>query len=423
MSEITRGVGYNWSLSYSSPALRQHMENYIRDCKPAAMLLFDRDGTEQAYAKELDRKYGWREDRTWGTMFTYRMWMPAPGSNDGDNTQLWLDPVGMVERHMGLAGSHVRFLTNNEPNHSDLKRTCDWHIAVMREAKKRGLRCAVGGYSYGHPENHLDYSVFDDMVREIVAGDHILDLHEYVLGGTVFNDISNFDLNRPETWPAAVPKEQRWRLGRFIWWMEHLQRRGIKLPKVVIGEWGWATRPGNEHQHEWIRNTMNAWQVGDKERSMSDQLKWAWNTLYKRWPNILGICLFTINDGGQWDFSNYLQLARARAMMRQGFNTVATTPIIYTGYAPGLYTLAGDAVKVRSNPNTMAQVYKIVQPGEVVEVLSEKVNMNGVLGFQQVKGGWMALHGGTWKLKALPAPEPVDREAIKAEIIRLVGEL
>lgn len=145
---------------------------------------------------------------------------------------------------------------------------------------------------------------------------------------------------------------------------------------------------------------------------MSDQLKWAWNTLYKRWPNILGICLFTINDGGQWDFSNYLQLARARAMMRQGFNTVATTPIIYTGYAPGLYTLAGDA-KVRSNPNTMAQVYKIVQPGEVVEVLSEKVNMNGVLGFQQVKGGWMALHGGTWKLKALPAPEPVDREAIE----------
>ena len=43
MSEIVRGVGYNWSLGYSSPALRQHMENYIRDCKPAAMLLFDRD--------------------------------------------------------------------------------------------------------------------------------------------------------------------------------------------------------------------------------------------------------------------------------------------------------------------------------------------------------------------------------------------
>lgn len=135
MSEITRGV--EAGVSYSSPALRQHMEKLsTRDCKPAAMLLFDRDGTE-SYAKELDRKYGWREDRTWGTMFTYRMWMPAPGSNDGDNTQLWLDPVGMVERHMGLAGSHVRFLTNNEPNHSDLKRTCDWHIAVMRGQEAR----------------------------------------------------------------------------------------------------------------------------------------------------------------------------------------------------------------------------------------------------------------------------------------------
>lgn len=429
MSEIQRGVGYNWSISFSSPALRTHMENYIRDCKPAAMLLFDTHGTEQAYAKELDLKYGWREDRPWGTVFTYRMWLPTPGNpNYGDDIQLWLDPASMVRKHMGLVGSRVRFLTNNEPNHGDLKRTCDWHIAVMKEAQRYGLRCAVGGYSYGHPENHLDYTLFDEMIRQIVAGDHVLDLHEYVLGGTVFNDIGHFDLERPETWPASVPKEQRWRLGRFIWWMEHLQRKNIPLPKIIIGEWGWATRPGSENQHEWIRNVMQTWPVADKERAMADQLKWAWNTLYKRWANVIGVCLFTLNDGGQWPFSNYIEFPRARDMMRQGFNTVTTPAVSYKPYPVGLYTLSGDAVKIRTNPSTLAATYKVVQPGEVVEVLEEKVNMNGNWGFQQVKGGHMALHGGHWKLIPLPEPEapklePQTREEIKAEIIRLVNKL
>ena len=72
-----------------------------------------------------------------------------------------------------------------------------------------------------------------------------------------------------------------------------------------------------------------------------------------------------------------------------------------------------------------------MQHGEVVEVLEtegEKLKMNGVWGFQLVKGGWMALHGGNWKLVPLPVsepptPEPQTRDEIKAEIIRLVHKL
>lgn len=110
--------------------------------------------------------------------------------------------------------------------------------------------------------------------------------------------------------------------------------------------------------------------------------------------------------------------------MRQGFNTVAIAPKTYSGYPVGLYKLEKEAVKIRINPNTMAQVYKIVQPGEVAEVLSQTVNMNGVWGFQQVKGGHMAVHGGNWRLKELPVAEPPQPEPkTRDEIIRLVGKL
>jgi hypothetical protein len=52
---MERGIGYNVSLSYISQDTRTWMESYIRDAKPASMLMFDSRGDEAVYVLWLAR--------------------------------------------------------------------------------------------------------------------------------------------------------------------------------------------------------------------------------------------------------------------------------------------------------------------------------------------------------------------------------
>jgi hypothetical protein len=249
-------------------------------------------------------------------------------------------------------------------------------------------------------------------------------LHEYVLGGTTLNDVIGADPFNPATWPATVPKSQRWTLGRYQWWVEDAASRGIPFPDFFVTEWGWATRPDMAHEH--IRNVMQTWPVGDREGHMELLLAWAWNVLYKPSPKFKGAMLFTLNDGGQWDFSNYLHFPRARELMRKGFEMTILpsqpTPV-YTPKPLGHYILSGDGVRIRAAADTSAEIVKTLYNGAQVSVMSTAVIINDGYGWQEIEcgewRGFMALHGSgvTWSLSPVPVtpqPEPVTREQLTA---------
>lgn len=343
---MTRGIGYNVSLSYISPDTRTWMEEYIRDAKPASMLLFDTNGDEAEYVKRLARQYP-------ETVFEYRLWIPDPGNgNNGDNQQLYLSPARWVELHRAFAGTRVFCTVNNEPNHGDVARTCKWHIDVMRAAHRVGIRTAIGGYAYGHPnKGDLDparpenweaiYGPYDEQMRVIAQsnGMAIVDIHEY--GNKKLRD--------------AVP----YLIGRYKFWQAHLRRKGIGPVYWNIGEHGWATIEADDKPEFWLFYTIvNGWNVPDWEAEMARQLKDIWRTEYADDPMMIGPNLFTLSNYS-WPRSTYTKAPRARDMMKKGFESMATLPHQPTGVTPypvGEYTLRTEQTHINLRSATGADI-------------------------------------------------------------------
>lgn len=414
------GVGYNVSLSYCSPSLRTWIENYIRDTKPAAMLFFARDRSEETYVKWLQSRFGAH------TAIVYRLWIPNPSNpQEGDNQHDWLASEEWVNMHRAFANTGVWCEMLNEPNPLT---SINWLMRTMSLAWAAGIKTSAGAYAYGQPIDHTNYKPFDPMLKLINSSKGMgrVSLHEYVLGGTTLNDVIGADPFNPATWPSTVPKSQRWTLGRYQWWIEDAISRGIPFPDFFVTEWGWATRPDMSHEH--IRNVMQTWPVGDREGHMELLLTWAWNVLYKPSPKFKGAMLFTLNDGGQWDFSNYLHFPRARELMRKGFEmTILPSQPTDKPYPIGKYTLNGNGVRVRDHDSLKGNVIATLNDGSPVRVTSSNVVYDGGYGWQAIvheidgKGyvGYMALHGPgvTWSLSPVPVtpqPDPVTREQLTA---------
>jgi hypothetical protein len=376
-------AGLNVQLSFCSVQFRAELEHYIETYKPATMLLFDTFGNEVNYVRFLAAKYGRTAARPNGTVFIYRLWTLSPHNrNDGDNAQLWMTPDWLIPRVIGLAHTGVYIELLNEPNHSDLKRTCDWQIAMMNAMHPRGLKTAIGGYAFGHPEDHTNYTVFDALMRRValIPGMALVDLHEYVRKGTVVNDVLVANPYDVSTYPGTVPDDQRWLLGRFVHWMRHLQRSKIPLPEIVIGEFGWATR--GDKPDEWIPTVMGTWPVANKERFMAEQLLWAWRVLYKPWPNVIGVCLFAINDHpSEWHFSNYYKYTEARRLMQKGFERNMTTvpaPAVPAAIPqPGKYVLNKSSINLRDAAHVGGKFLFTVSPSQKVELKSTPLKWDG----------------------------------------------
>jgi hypothetical protein len=408
------GIGYNVSLSYCSPSLRTWIENYIRDTKPAAMLFFVRDQSEETYVKWLKSRFEAH------TAIVYRLWIPNPSNPaEGDNQHDWLPSEEWVNRHRAFANTGVWCEMLNEPNPLT---SINWLMRTMSLAWAAGIKTSVGAYAYGQPIDHTNYRAFDPMLKLINSSKGMgrLSLHEYVLGGTVLNDVVGANPFDPTSWPRTVPKSQRWTLGRYQWWVEDAASRGIPFPEFFVTEWGWATRPDMAHEH--IRNVMQTWPVGDREGHMDLLLKWAWNTLYKPSSKFKGAMLFTLNDGGQWDFSNYLHFPRARELMRKGFAMDIYPPQSepnYTPYALGVYTMNGTGVRVRGGPALSWHIVDTANSGDRIEVLDATLKLSDGYGWQKVLSGsvagYIALRGSgiTWSLT--PVAAPPDRRAVLLE--------
>lgn len=404
---MKRGIGYNVSLSYISPETRTWVENYIRDAKPASMLLFDTRGDEAVYVKWLARTYP-------DTVFEYRRWIPDPGNDkNGDNQQLYLSPARWVELHRAFAGTRVFCTVNNEPNHGDVARTCKWHIEVMNAAHRAGIRTAIGGYAYGHPnKGDLDpakpenwetiYGPYDEQMR-VIAGSNgmaIVDIHEY--GNKKLRD--------------AVP----YLIGRYKFWQAHLRRKGIGPVYWIIGEHGWATIEADDKPEFWLFYTIvNGWNAPDWEAEMSRQLKDIHRTEYANDPTMIGPNLFTLSDYS-WPRSTYMKAPRARDLMSKGFESMATPT--YKPYPPENFVLVGNGVRVREGADVSATIRATLNSGAPISVRSNQVIVADGYGWQEVVSGitvgWMALHGDrvTWSLKPVPAepePAPIDADALR----------
>jgi hypothetical protein len=387
-----RGIGYNVSLTYSDPWLLEWMEDYVHTSHPGLMVLFDTDGTKTDYACRLAAANP-------QTIFELRNWIPEPGNpKNGDNQQLYLSPRRWREIHAPIAGIENLFgVVNNEPNHTDLARTSDWHEAVMDEAHPRDIRTAIGGYAYGHPEDHTNYRVFDKMVRRMIATPDmaIFDLHEYAKR-RVTEHVTGVDHNNPASWPRDVGLGQRWLLGRFLHWKTDCASRGIPFPYFGIGEHGWATR-GDVIEDHLFWSIVNGWQREDWQSYMVNSLKWTHDTFYAREPKFLGSALFTLSSSA-WMFSSYQHAPQAREWMRKGFGTMAViapgTPPYPTG--PKVMQTAQSHINIRDeNGNDIGDILN----GHYVDVLStvtRQINISGdTYTCQQVgwngKVGWVAL--------------------------------
>jgi hypothetical protein len=310
---MERGIGYNVSLSYLDKDTRAWVEAYIRDAKPATMLMFDTNGDEAVYVKWLARTFP-------DTIFEYRLWIPEETNpNNGDNQQLYLSAAAWVEKHRAFAGTRVYCTVNNEPNHGDVTRTCKWHIDVMKRAHAAGIRTAIGGYAYGHPNNGpLDpanpdnwkaiYGPFDEQMRAVAAaGDMALvDVHCY--GNDRLRD--------------AVP----YLIGRYKFWQAHLAREGIGPTYWIIGEHGWATIEADDRPEYWLFFTIvNGWRSPDWQADMAGQLQDIWRTEYGNNPYVVGANLFTLSTYS-WPRSSYIHAPRARELLSKGFETMAVFP-------------------------------------------------------------------------------------------------
>lgn len=310
---MDRGIGYNVSLSYLDTELRTWMETYIRDAKPATMLLFDTNGDQAVYVKWLARTCP-------DTLFEYRLWIPEESNpKNGDNQQLYLSAAAWVDKHRAFAGTNVYCVVNNEPNHGDVTRTCRWHIDVMTRAHAVGIRTAIGGYAYGHPNSGpLDpsrpenweavYGPFDEQMRTVAnsRGMAIVDVHEY--GNRILRD--------------AVP----YLIGRYKFWQAHLKHEGIGPVYWILGEHGWATIEADDKPEYWLFPTIvNSWNVPDWQPELARQVKDIWRTEYANDPYMLGANLFTLSKYS-WPRSSYVNAPRARDMMRTGFTTMAILP-------------------------------------------------------------------------------------------------
>lgn len=372
---MSNGQGYWVQLSSSSAGYRYEIEKMLDVQEPPEMMLmFDAYGNEQRYVSSLDVKYGWRPWRPNGTLFEYRRGMN--NGNDYDNNQLWLAPHRWSELNDGIAGTYVHGVVNNEPNHQDLNRTSEWHIAVMEDAHPRGIRTAIGGYAYGHPENHTDYSPFERMIRKVIASKgmaHVA-IHEYALKGTYANDIpfvNPYDVN---TWPRSVPAGQRWRLGRVMHWLNWCRSRGVPDFPFTVDETGWATR--GDMPSEWLHTVVQSWPVEDKEKFMADQMRYGHDVLHAIFPGFRGSAAFLLNDHPtDWYFSNFRQYERARRLMSTGYKrmttTVPTAPNKPAEFPkPGEYEIITGAGNLRRGAGTTASVIFTAQAGDKVKVLS-----------------------------------------------------
>jgi hypothetical protein len=419
------GLGFNVHMSYCTDEYWSQLLDRFKRTKPPVILLLDSLHSEKEVHRTLEAIAALPN-----TTIIYRKFF-------GDNTQSSMSTDQWVREHAVFAGKRVYCSANNEPN---WRGSLLWHENVVSAAYAANIKVSVGGFSVGTPHEddiHLGRGLLQLMAR--IGHQHcILDLHEYTRAlWTV--DFAR-DAKPPLSWPSSVPDTQPlWLMGRFRRILQYCRDNSIRPPRIVIGEWGFDrvrdVPPDVYGDTEGLYScapVWGSWNVGEWQAYAAAQLKAAWKAIYKRHPEIIGVCFYCLSDRSSgWEQFNAYYADTFMQLTETGFDTVTTPPATqpFTPYALGRYRLIGTSNNIRSEPSvTNSIIRKTVQNGDIIKIISTAATSNGIYQWQQVAQGeltgWMAVWPASiFKAERLPDEPSYVKDELKAIETQLVDAL
>lgn len=213
--------------------LRPHLEKI----NPGGMVYFQNDLNEARWAKAAFPK----------SNIVVRYWPDADTHIKYQNVEAW------VNAHSDLIGSGLILQTTNEPAFTDA--LVQWHERLLTYLLNTGIDLRVGvlGLSVGVPRPE-EWVKANNLFRlmEKMGDRAYLILHEYFAGVISSGIIGGYPNNAgvapgqpggknliPEAnWPPNPTAGTLWHVGRYWFLKRHLAALGIRMPKVIIGEFG-----------------------------------------------------------------------------------------------------------------------------------------------------------------------------------------
>jgi hypothetical protein len=341
--------------------------------------------------------------------------------------------VGWCDHHNEFRGGPDNLFCSagNEENTST---AALWYLQVLYEADKRDINVSVGGFGTGQPSD-AEYPALDPILRFMATHPKraIFDCHCY-FRALAWCDFAR-DARHPSQWPTKAPTDNAalHLLGRFRRILARADHLKVARPRIVVGEFGpdrvhavpanvYGDTGGLLH----TINTWRGWGVGDAEDYGAAMFRAAWKVFYEPYPEVIGICLFTVTDHpthwGEW---NGWYAPRLLDGITTGFDRMSTPTPTYKPYAPGNYILKGNGVRTRTKPGTDAPINGTWNTGATLLIRSTLIDHADDYGWQQVHidmgggyvtVGYMALHGAgvTWSLSPVPVTPAPDRYAALA---------
>lgn len=123
-----------------------------------------------------------------------------------------------------------------------VKSSVQWAIDIILAAKKHGLKVVVLNLSSGTPSpDDWKADKAQQLLRLLGTNRDmaVLGLHEYACGVITSGVDGGWpSFIRAEDWPVSVEGRTCWHLGRYRFMVQACEQSGIRVPRVVITEFG-----------------------------------------------------------------------------------------------------------------------------------------------------------------------------------------
>lgn len=188
-----------------------------------------------------------------------------------------MTPKAWLDAHVGDAADGVIVQALNEPTASPA--LIAWCVELMALAHARGIRLCLPNFAVGNPnERSIESGAYDDLLRAFARyPEQLFGVHEY--------------------WKHAPtdPRDVRWLVGRFIYWLDRAKLIGVNKPRIILTEFGRDDGGG----------VNDGWRgVGIPEAQYADMLVQAHRLIYA--PHGIPVCVFGYGAGAdnRWQSFN-----------------------------------------------------------------------------------------------------------------------
>jgi len=220
------------------------------------------------------------------SVIIYRATDPA---KDPDESQhLRYSPSAWMDKFTSRIDDRMYISCLNEPDGGYTRRALDFVLECMHIGKQRGKRLVVYNFNPGTPHEvlHIGAGLLDDLYKALADGFHILGTHSYA-------NTREMMLSSP------------WLVGRDFFHIERARHIGVKPPRIVVTELGYAELNGKG------RKGWKSWDnmSGSEYAAQLIALDTSRHTFvegriftagYGDMPEVEGYCLFSYGDSGGW---------------------------------------------------------------------------------------------------------------------------